>query len=222
MGIDSSWKGVIKSGGLSLSVGGSIVIIFILSVFIFQVPLPLTAEAVLDNPLPPVLLFCMAAFGEFLLMPGVLALYFSLKDADKNYVFVGTAVWLFAIPMFLVSRGQIISLVTISGAYAAGDATVKAVYLAVAHLAIEVANVYSVMALDLLGVGAIIIGLVMLKGVFSKRTAYLVMLSGALMVMGTFGVLLDFLTIGTLFGLILAGVWQILVGLKLYRLGKGG
>ena len=222
MGIDSSWKGVIKSGGLSLSVGGSIVIIFILSVFIFQVPLPLTAEAVLDNPLPPVLLFCMAAFGEFLLMPGVLALYFSLKDADKNYVFVGTAVWLFAIPMFLVSRGQIISLVTISGAYAAGDATVKAVYLAVAHLAIEVANVYSVMALDLLGVGAIIIGLVMLKGVFSKRTAYLVMLSGALMVMGTFGVLLDFLTIGTLFGLILAGVWQIAVGLKLYRLGKGG
>ncbi|MFW9913534.1 MAG: hypothetical protein ACFFEU_13740 [Candidatus Thorarchaeota archaeon] len=222
MGVDSSWKGVIKAGGLSLFVGGTIVIIFILSVFIFQVPLPLTAEAVFDDPLPPVLLFCMAAFGEFLLMPGVLALYFSLKDVDKNYVFVGTAVWLCAIPMFLVSRGQIISLVTISGAYAAGDATVKAAYMAVAHLAIEVANVYSVMALDLLGVGAIIIGLVMLKGVFSKRTAYLVMLSGALMVMGTFGVLLDFLTIGTLFGLILAGVWQILVGLKLYGLGKGG
>jgi hypothetical protein len=220
MGVDSSWKGVIKAGGLALLVGGTIVIVFILSVFVFQVQLPLTAEAVLENPLPPVLLFCMAAFGEFLLMPGVLALYFSLKDVDKNYVFVGTAVWLFAIPMFLVSRGQIISLVTISGAYAAGDATVKATYLAVAHLAIEVANVYSVMALDLLGVGAIIIGLVMLKGVFSRRTAYLVMLSGALMVMGTFGVLLDFLTIGTLFGLILAGVWQILIGFRLYRLSK--
>jgi hypothetical protein len=207
MGVDSSWKGVIKAGGLALLVGGTIVIVFILSVFVFQVQLPLTAEAVLENPLPPVLLFCMA-------------LYFSLKDVDKNYVFVGTAVWLFAIPMFLVSRGQIISLVTISGAYAAGDATVKATYLAVAHLAIEVANVYSVMALDLLGVGAIIIGLVMLKGVFSRRTAYLVMLSGALMVMGTFGVLLDFLTIGTLFGLILAGVWQILIGFRLYRLSK--
>lgn len=220
MSVDSSWKGVIKAGGLSLIVGGAIVIIFILSVFIFQVQLPLTAESVLENPMPPVLLFCMAAFGEFLLMPGILALYFSLKDVNKNYMFMGTAVWLVAIPMFLVSRGQIISIVTISGAYAAGDATVKAAYLASAHLAIEVANVYSVMALDLLGVGAIIIGMVMLRGVFSKRTAYLVILSGALMVMGTFGVLLDFLTIGTLFGLILAGVWQIVVGFRLYRLSK--
>jgi hypothetical protein len=172
MSADSSWKGVIKAGGLSLLAGGAIVIIFILSVFIVQVQLPLTAESVLENPMPPVLLFCLAAFGEFLLMPGVLGLYFSLKDVNKNYAFMGTAVWLVAIPMFLVSRGQIISIATISGAYATGDATVKAAYLASAHLAIEVANVYSVMALDLLGVGAITIGLVMLKGVFSKRTAY--------------------------------------------------
>lgn len=200
--------------------GGAIVIIFILSVFIVQVQLPLTAESVLENPMPPVLLFCLAAFGEFLLMPGVLGLYFSLKDVNKNYAFMGTAVWLVAIPMFLVSRGQIISIATISGAYAAGDATVKAAYLASAHLAIEVANVYSVMALDLLGVGAITIGLVMLNGIFSKRTAYLVIVAGALTVVGTFGVILEPLTVGTLFGLILTGVWQIAVGLKLYRLGQ--
>jgi hypothetical protein len=220
MSADSSWKGVIKAGGLSLLAGGAIVIIFILSVFIVQVQLPLTAESVLENPMPPVLLFCLAAFGEFLLMPGVLGLYFSLKDVNKNYAFMGTAVWLVAIPMFLVSRGQIISIATISGAYATGDATVKAAYLASAHLAIEVANVYSVMALDLLGVGAITIGLVMLKGVFSKRTAYLVIIAGALTVMGTFGVILEPLTIGTLFGLILTGVWQIVVGIKLYGLGQ--
>ena len=223
MTVDSSWKGAIKAGGLSLLVGGAIVIIFILSVFIFQVQLPLTAQGFLDSPMLPTLLFCMAAFGEFLLMPGVLALYFSLKDVNKNQVFLGSAIWFVSIPLFLVSRGQVISCITIAGNYAAtADATLRAAYLATTQLALEAANVYAIMALDLLGVGAIIIGLVMLKGIFSRSTAYMVILSGALVVMGTVGVILEPLTIGTLFGLILNGVWQIVVGLKLYRLGSSG
>ena len=221
MTVDSSWKGAIKAGGLSLLVGGAIVIIFILSVFIFQVQLPLTAQGFLDSPMLPTLLFCMAAFGEFLLMPGVLALYFSLKDVNKNQVFLGSAIWFVSIPLFLVSRGQVISCITIAGNYAAtADATLRAAYLATTQLALEAANVYTIMALDLLGVGAIIIGLVMLKGIFSRSTAYMVILSGALVVMGTVGVILEPLTIGTLFGLIQNGVWQIVVGLKLYRLGS--
>jgi hypothetical protein len=219
MSEDSSEKVVIKAGGLSLLTAGVIVIVFILLVFAFQVQLPLTAEAVLDDPMIPILLFCLAAFGEFLLMPGALGLYFSLKDIRKDYMLFGTAIWLTAIPMFLISRGQIISIITISSYYTtATSEAVSAAYLASAHLTIEVANVYSVMALDLLSVGAIIIGLVMLKGVFSKRTAYLVILAGTLTVMGTFGVLLEPLKFGTLFGLILNGVWQIAVGVTLYKL----
>ena len=134
---------------------------------------------------------------------------------------IGTAIWLTAIPMFLVSRGQIICIITINSYYTtATSEAVSAAYLASAHLVIEVVNVYSVMTLDLLSVGAIIIGLVMLKGVFSKRTAYLVILAGALTVMGTFGVLLEPLKFGTLFGLILNGVWQIAVGMHLYKLER--
>lgn len=219
MSVDSSWKGLIRAGGISLLAAGAIVIIFILSVFIFQVQLPLDAQGFLDYPLPPTILFCLAAFGEFLLMPGVLALYFSLKDINKNQVFLGAAVWFEAIPMFLVSRGQVISLITVAGNYAAtADVTMRAAYLATTHLALEVANVYTIMALDLLGVGAIIIGLIMVKGVFIKKTAYIVILAGILVVMGTFGVILEPLTIGTLFGLILNGIWQLVVGLKLYKL----
>ncbi|UCG02776.1 MAG: hypothetical protein JSW11_02060, partial [Candidatus Heimdallarchaeota archaeon] len=210
MSVDSSWKGMYKASGLSFLVSGAIVIIFLLLVFIFQVQLPLTAQSVLDAPLQPALLFSLAVFGEFLLMPGVLGLYFSLKDVNKNHAFLGTAVWLVAIPMFLISRGQVISLVVISDSYAATkDATMRAAYLATAHFALEVSGVFAVMALASLGVGSVIIGLVMSKGVFSKRIAYLVIIAGTLIVMGTFGVLLEPLTIGTPFGLILTGIWQI-------------
>jgi hypothetical protein len=58
---DQSWKGVYKSGGFSLFAGGAILVIFLLSVFIFRVALPLTPQAVLENPMPPITLYLLAA-----------------------------------------------------------------------------------------------------------------------------------------------------------------
>jgi len=219
--IDPSWRGVYKASGLALFVGGAIIVVFLLSVFIMQVPLPDTPQVFLENPRPPVILFGLAALGEFLLMPGVLGLYLSLKDVKKTHMLIGTAVWLAAIPMFLVSRGQIISLLPISASYTATTSEImKAAYVASVELAIDAANVYVAMALALLGVGCVIIGLVMLKGVFGKRIGYLVMVAGILILLGTCGVLLEMLAILTLFGLVLTAVWQIIVGAKLYKLGK--
>ena len=63
------------------------------------------------------------------------------------------------------------------------------------------------------------IGLVMLKGVFSKRVGYLVIISGTLTLLGAVGILVEPLTILVLFGLTLGAVWQIIVGVKLYKLG---
>jgi hypothetical protein len=218
--IDPSWKGAYKAGGFSLFAAGVLVFVFLLSLFTLQVSLPLTPQAVLENPVTPVTLFLLAAFGELLLMPGVLGLYLSLKDVKKNHMLIATALWLAAVAMFLVSRGQIISLSQISGRYLATTSeTLKAAYLASADLAIEVANIYADMALSLLAVASIIVGLVMLKGVFGKRIGYLVIVAGILTLFGTFGVLLEPLAILTLFGLVLTAVWQIVVGAKLYKLG---
>jgi hypothetical protein len=59
----------------------------------------------------------------------------------------------------------------------------------------------------------------MLKGVFSKGISYLVIIAGTLTLLGTMGVLLEPITILTVFGLVLSAVWQMVVGVKLYRLG---
>lgn len=217
---NNSWNGMIKAGGVSLLAGGIIFFTFILSVFIFQVQLPLTAQGYLDNTTAPTLLFTLAAVGEFLLMPGVFGIYFSIKEINENRMLLGTAIWISSIPMFLVSRGQVISLATIAGNYAAStDTTLRTAYFVAVQLALDLSGVFVTMALILLGVGGIILGSVMLKGVFGKPTGYLVILAGALTAMGTFGVLLEPLTIGTLFGLILNGVWQTTIGVKLIRLG---
>jgi len=207
--IDPSWKGVIKWGGLSLFAAGFLLVIFFLSAFIMQRTLPITAEKVLENPVGPTFLFLLAAIGELLLLPGGLALYFSLKDVKKTPMFIATGLWVVGVLMFLASRGQIISLSQISGRYInATSETMKAAYLASAELAIETFNIYAMMGLILtLCIASIIIGLVMLKGVFGKRIGYLVIAA-------------SILTLFPPVGLALTTIWQLIVGVKLYKLGK--
>ena len=96
----------------------------------------------------------------------------------------------------------------------------KSVYLVLADYAIELSNVFSNIALMLLGISSIIIGLVMLKGVFGKSLSYLVVISDALTFLGPIGFLFEPLTLLVLFGLTLGAVWQIVIGLKLFKLGR--
>ena len=221
MTVDRSWNGVYKSGGLALFAGGAILAIFLLSVFIFRVDLPLTPPAVLENPKPPVTLYLMAAIGEVLLLPAALALYLSLKDVNKNFMLLAAAAWSIAAAIYLVSRGQILSLLPLAGRHAVETSeSMKAAYLASAAQVIEVANIYGNMALMLHQAGSIIMGLVMLKGVYGRRTGYLVTIVASVTFIGTFGVVFQPLSFFTLFGLMLTAVWQIVVGVKLYKLGQ--
>lgn len=218
--IDPSWKGVIKWGGFSLFVAAFILVIFILWVLISQQSLPLPAEEVLKDPVGPTALFLLAAIGELLLLPGALALYFSLKDVKKTPMLMATGLLAVAVPMFLASRGLSMSLSQISSRYMdTTSETMKATYLASAQLALETANIYATMALSLLCVWSIIIGLVMLKGVFGKRIGYLIIVAGILTLFAPFGVMLEVPIIIPFFGLVLTAVWQIVVGAKLYKLG---
>ena len=219
--VDQSRRGVYRAGGFSLFAGGAILFIFLLSVFIFRVALPLTPQAVLGDPVPPIALYTLAAIGELLLLPGALGLYLSLKDVRKNYMMMAAALWLVAVALYLVSRGQIISLLPISGRYVvvSGD-FLRTAYMVSAECAIEGANIYGNMALMLHQAGAIIMGFVMLKGVYGRRTAILVTVAGTMTLIGTFGIVLRPLSLFTLFGLMLTAVWQMVVGVKLYRLGR--
>ena len=220
--IDPSWKGVIKWGGLSLFAAAFILVIFVFLVFITQQTLPVPAEEILEDPTGPTLLFLLAAIGELLLLPGGLALYFSLKDVKKAPMFIATGFWVVGVPMFLASRGLILALTQLSGRYInTTSETMQAAYLASAELALEIQNIYATMGVTLvLCVAPIIIGLVMLKGVFGKRIGYLVIAAGILTLFTPFGVILSVPIILPFIGLALTAVWQLVVGIKLYKLGK--
>lgn len=76
-----------------------------------------------------------------MLLPAALGLYLSLKNVNKNHVLMAAASWSVAAILYLVSRGQIISLLPVSGRYAAATSeSMRAAYLASADQAIEAAN----------------------------------------------------------------------------------
>ena len=219
--IDPSWQGVIKWGGLSLFAAAAIGVIFVLLVLILQQTVPVPAKEALEDPATPTLLYLLAALGELLLLPGGLALYFSLKDVNRTIMFIATALWVLAVPMFLVSRGQIISLSQISSSYMdTTNETMKAAYLASAELALKTESIYAYMGLILLSVASIMMGLVMLKGGFGKRVGYLVIAAGIVTLFTPLGVILEIPIIINFIGILLGIVWQFVVGVKLYKLGK--
>jgi NADPH:quinone reductase-like Zn-dependent oxidoreductase len=133
---------------------------------------------------------------------------------------IAAAFWLISTPMWLVSRAQIFSLFPISGRYIATTSEImKAAYLASAERALELANIYATMGLMFLGVACILIGLVMLKGVFGKRVGYLVTVAGTCILIGTFGIFFNPIALLVPIGLILNAAWQTIVGIKLYKPG---
>jgi hypothetical protein len=207
MGLDQSWKGAFKAGGICLVAAGVVLFLFFVALLIVQTSPTLTPEMVLDNPMPSVSLYTLAVFGELLLLPGGLGLYVALKHVKKGTMLMGTALWLVAVLSFLISRTQIIALQSLSGSYqAATSQAMQAAYIVSAEHAIGLSNTFSNIALLLLGIASIIIGSVMLKGFLGKNVGYLVVISGTLTLLGALGILFEPMTILVLFGLILGAV----------------
>ena len=220
MSVDPSWKGFYKAGGFSLATGGVLLYMFVLSKIITQQPLVLTPEAVLNNPIPPTISFIIAIIGEVLLLFGILGLYLSLKNVNKNHMLIATGFGLTAVPMFLVSRGQILSLLPLSGKYmAATSETLRAAYLASATRALGLENIYATMAMILLNIAVIIIGFTMLKGVFGKGIGYLGIVAGIITIFAPPLAIIGAPVIIPITGLVLSGFWNIVAGIKLYKLG---
>lgn len=218
---DHSRQSVMRWGGLSLFMAAALLVVFIALVAITGQTLPVPVEEVLKNPTPPIRLFTVAALGEFLLMPGALALFFALKTVDRVWALLGAATWFVAVPMFLASRGLIFALAALSASYIeTTDPVLQSALFASAKLALETQNSYATMALLALSAGSIAFGVVMAKGgVLGKPLGYLTILAGALSALSPFAVLMHIPLLFSFAGLALSAVWQLIAGIRLFRMG---
>ena len=216
---DRSWGGVIRWGGWSLFGAAILLVVFVVLVVATGQELPVPPEQALDNPATPTSLFIIAVIGEVLLAPGGLALYHTLKRVDRTRMVFATTFWLLATPVFVASRGPIISLARVSGTYKdATDEATKAGYLAAADLGIEIQNTYSTMAVILLSVASILVGTVMLtSNIFGRPIAYITIAAGIASVFAPFLIMAGTPEAVGIIGLALGAVWQLIIGYRLAR-----
>lgn len=158
----------------------------------------------------------LSVLTNFLYVPVALALYLALQRVNKSALLIAAAfVALFVALELAVNWTHYAALLMLAGDYAAatGDAQ-RAVYVAAASypsavLASPLALVYAIGALSS---GVLIIGLVMLKGVFSKLTAYLGVITGLLGLLAVAG-----WGLAVILNAIFATLWLLRVGYRLYR-----
>jgi hypothetical protein len=220
--IEPDVKALHRVGGVSALVLGMAYIVTI-PLFAFVGAPPSDAEAWLKYGATRTTLWWailgLSVLTDFLYVPVALSLYLALKGLNRNAMLIASAfVGLFIVLDLAVTWTNYASLITLSSNYAAAanDAQ-RAAYVAAANypiavLASRLAAVYAIVDLSF---AILLIGLVMLKGVFNKTTAYLGLATGILGIVSVSG-----WSVTIIMNAVFATIWVLLVGYRLYRLSQ--
>jgi len=228
--VDTSWKGLYRWGGVSAMLDGVIVFVALASVLALGSPPSPTGEGYLNWFSGQATLGYtfggLSIVADILLVPAVLALYFALRRVNKNAMLTAAGFFGLALALDLgVTLITWIGLVTLSQNYAAATSAVqRAAFVATADYAVGITSVSATVYGSIIySIGPLIMSLVMLKGVFSRATAYVGIAGSIAGLAYGFTVLVPYsssLEILLAVAFVLFGVWGLLAGSRLYRLSK--
>ncbi|PYX49192.1 MAG: hypothetical protein DMG76_37910 [Acidobacteria bacterium] len=161
----------------------------------------------------------LSVLTDFLFVPVAFVLYLALKAINRNAMLLATAfVGLFVVLDLAVTWSHYASMLILYSNYSrATDDIQRAGYLAAANYAsaILASRLEIVYAIVTLSFAILVIGFVMLGGVFNKITAYLGLATGILGIVSLAG-----LTLTIIMNALFATAWILVVGYRLYRLAQ--
>jgi len=167
----------------------------------------------------------LMVFTDLLIVPIFFGIYMALKHVNKGLIFMALAfkAFLFVILDLAVTWTAYSTMIIAGVQYGAAATEAQR-----AALAAAAAYASAMLASPLLGTYAILIpslgvlfaGLVMLKGVFTRATAYVALAVGltGILFMGSY--IIDGLAVLRYINALLAAVFYLLAGYRLYKLGK--
>jgi hypothetical protein len=225
---NSSMKGLYRVGGMSAIVlSMSYIIITVL--YVMGGALPSGGEEWLKHIAKHTLqwqaILGFSVLTDFLFVFVLWSLYWVLKEINRNATLAGIGfVGLFVVLDLAVTWPNYSSLISLSTKYAiATNDTQRMAFVAAANYAYGVlsSSLFAVYAILVPALGISIIGLVMLKGTFSKVTAYLGVVTGILGIISVVGpFFLTALGMVAIITSVLTTVWVLFVGFKLLKLSK--
>jgi len=194
-----------------------------IALFAFAGTLPNGAEASLQYLSDKTALWsaiaALSVLTDVLYIPLALSLYFALRQINRTAILVAAAfMFLFVGLDLAVTWTNYASLIVLSGHYAAATSDAqRAAYVAAAEYATSVlsSRIETVYAIVDLSFAILVVGVVMLRGVFNKPTAYVGIATGVMGILTLSGL---FVTV--ILNAILAIAWLFFVGYRLYRLDR--
>jgi len=226
--IDPDWKCLYRVGGISaLALGLAYLIIIALYVAVGAPPKD--AEAHLAYLARHTRawwgILGLSVLTDFLFVPVASALYLALKGINRSAMLLATAcVWLFVVLDLAITWTNYAVLIRLSADYAAATSDAqRAALVAAANYpsALLGSALFGVYVILVPAVGFLLTGLVMLKGIFNKSTAYMGLASGILAIVSVVGPLfVSSLSVTIVIASALTTVWIFFVGYRLYRLGQ--
>ena len=226
--VDPDGKWLYRVGGISALVLGTAYIVIVALYVPVGAP-PSGAEARLaylaENTTVWWAILGLSVLTDFLFVPVALSLYLALKGINRNAMLVATAfVVLFVVLDLAVTWPNYASLITLAGKYGAATNDAQRVVLVAAAdypSAVLESSLLGVYVILVPAVGILMTSLVMLKGIFSKSTAYLGLVTGILGIVSVAGSpFVSFLSVAVIVTSVLTTVWVLFVGYRLYRLGQ--
>jgi hypothetical protein len=164
-------------------------------------------------------ILALSVFTDLLYIPLALALYLALEKVNRNAMLLAAAfMGLFVVLDLAITWSHYASILVLFGSYSAAasegqrDAYLAAADYGSAVLASPLEVVYAIFTLS---VGILVAGVVMLRGVFDKITAWLALATGV------FGIAALAGWGAAIYGnALLATLWLFFVGYRLYRLAQ--
>jgi Domain of unknown function (DUF4386) len=227
--VDSGWRAIYRTGGISaIILGASYIVITALYILAGAVPSG-GGKDWLDYVVGQQALWwaivALSVLTDILFVPVSAALYVALKPVNRNAMLVGIGfLVLFVVLDLAVTWPNYAALITLSGAYgAAADEPQRTAQIAAANYpsAVLTSSLFAIYAILVPSLGILVIGLVMLRGTFSRTEAYLGVLTGILGIISVVGPFFAS-ALGTVVIItsVLTTVWILLVGYRLIRLGQ--
>ena len=160
----------------------------------------------------------LSVLTDLLFVPVGLSLYIALKGVHRNAMLLATIfVGLFVVLDLAVTWSNYAALLALGGEYAASaDDVQRAAYVAAANYpsAVLASPLEIVYAIVILSCAILIIGVVMWRGMFSRTTGLLGVITGILGIAS-----LTRMTPIIIMNALFATAWVLFAGYRLYRLG---
>lgn len=224
--IDRSWSGFYKISCISIFI--AIIIMFIATVLefykeqIYSIPIADQLEVLAKQQVLYQLTNGLYIFADIVYILVVLGIFLALYKLKKNLILAGTVFSILGLALAVGIRFGVHAEVQLAINYIkATSENLQISYVAAAELTKSFSDIGLILANLILSIGGLIAGIAMLAGVFSKKTAYLYIISNSLNTIAFLGLIFNqMFSLIYLLAFIPGCIATVLIGIRLIAIGK--